>query len=295
MKIKHFLQLIRYKNLLMLVFMIILFKFLFFNTIPSFEIKNLILLILAITNITAYGNIINDYFDVETDNINKPEKVIIGKLLTKKKALLISIIFALLGIFFGLYLSYINDKLPYSLIFIITIAILYFYSKYLKRIALLGNLIVSLLIPFSIYLVFLFSKSHISLEEYSNYKIFLFYIFFAFILNFIREIVKDIEDMKGDANQNMKTLPIIIGKKRTQNVVFTLTLIPLFLSVYFAFIHFKNQYIIALYILFLIILPLGYFMYKILKINSKKEFHNLSILLKIIMFLGMLSILLITK
>ncbi|MCF6351259.1 MAG: geranylgeranylglycerol-phosphate geranylgeranyltransferase [Flavobacteriaceae bacterium] len=298
MKIKHFFQLIRYKNLLLLTFMMILFKYAIYHTFKfpfSINLFPFFLLIIATLLITASGNIINDIFDLEIDKINKPNKIIIGKYINKKKSLNLYYTLNTIGVFIGIYLSFIVHKIPYAFVFILTSALLFLYTKYLKKRAILGNLIISLLIAVSIILVYVFSE----LSNFNNLQnriiitVFLTYAFFAFILNFIREIVKDIEDIDGDYSQDLETLPILIGKKRTQNIVFRLTAIPLLLSIYFAFVYFKSQYIMPLYILFFILLPLSYFMYKIITIKLKKEFYKLSILLKIIMFFGMLSILLI--
>lgn len=291
MKIKHFLQLIRYKNLLLLIFMMLLFTF-FFHKHIYFSV-NLALLTTSIICITIFGNIINDILDVEIDLINKPNRIIVGKYISKKKALKLSYLFAFLGTTTGIIISYLIDKLNYSLIFIFTTLLLYFYSKYLKKIALVGNLVVSLLIALSIYLVFLFSESpNDSLRNTFTFQFFNIFAFFAFYINFIREILKDVEDIDGDYNQKLKTLPILIGRKRTQKTIFALTFILLILISFFI-VSFSVSLIFRLYTLFLIILPLIYFLYQIINVKSKKELHQLSTLLKIIMFFGLCSILII--
>lgn len=291
MKIKHFLQLIRYKNLLLLTFMMLLFTS-FFHKHIYFSV-NLALLTISIICITIFGNIINDILDVEIDLINKPNRIIVGKHISKKKALKLSYLFAFLGTTSGIIISYLIDKLNYSLIFIFTTLLLYFYSKYLKKIALVGNLVVSLLIALSIYLVFLFSESpNDSLRNTFTFQFFNIFAFFAFYINFIREILKDVEDIDGDYNQKLKTLPILIGRKRTQKTIFALTFILLILISFFT-VSFSVSLIFRLYTLFLIILPLIYFLYQIINVKSKKELHQLSTLLKIIMFFGLCSILII--
>lgn len=291
MKIKHFLQLIRYKNLLLLIFMMLLFTS-FFHKHIYFSV-NLALLTISIICITIFGNIINDILDVEIDLINKPNRIIVGKHISKNKALKLSYLFAFLGTTSGIIISYLIDKLNYSLIFIFTTLLLYFYSKYLKKIALVGNLVVSLLIALSIYLVFLFSESpNDSLRNTFTFQFFNIFAFFAFYINFIREILKDVEDIDGDYNQKLKTLPILIGRKRTQKTIFALTFILLILISFFT-VSFSVSLIFRLYTLFLIILPLIYFLYQIINVKSKKELHQLSTLLKIIMFFGLCSILII--
>lgn len=293
-----FLQLVRYKNLLMLFFIQLLFLFTLID--PSFlktDFQFLFLfslLTFSIICIAASGNIINDIFDLETDTINKPKKIIIDKYISKKSAFNWYFILNITGLASGIYFFYLLDKISFSLIFIFTILLLYLYSKYLKKIALLGNFTVSFLIALSILLALVFA---IRTGEISIQKVYIFYgyAFFAFILNFIREIVKDLEDIDGDYSLKMKTLPIVLGRKRTQYTVFGLAIIPLFSSIVIAFGLFKNQLQLVLYIFTLIIIPLLIFETKINSAKTKNDFHKLSILLKIIMFFGMLSLLLISK
>lgn len=291
MKIQHFLQLIRYKNLLMLAFVQAIFWLSFNDNFSStYDIVSFILLIQTTVLLAAAGNIINDFFDVETDRINKPNKVLVGKVISGKSTLLVYYILNLFGVVSGIVLAYIQDKIIYGLLFIIISLILYYYSKSFKKIALLGNFIISFFIALSIYFVYLFKSLHFNYSEFDNIfrNQILVYSLLAFLLNFIREIVKDIEDVDGDYSQNMKTLPILIGKKRTQTIIFYLTLIP-FIAI-IMLISISKHTILIIYSLVSLIIPLGYFMYKIKDSKSKKEIHKLSTLLKIIMLLGILSI-----
>jgi len=292
MKIQHFLQLIRYKNLLMLAFVQAIFWLSFNDNFSStYDIVSFILLIQTTVLLAAAGNIINDFFDVETDRINKPNKVLVGKVISGKSTLLVYYILNLFGVVSGIVLAYIQDKIIYGLLFIIISLILYYYSKSFKKIALLGNFIISFFIALSIYFVYLFKSLHFNYSEFDNIfrNQILVYSLLAFLLNFIREIVKDIEDVDGDYSQNMKTLPILIGKKRTQTIIFYLTLIP-FIAI-IMLISISKHTILIIYSLVFLIIPLGYFMYKIKDSKSKNEIHKLSALLKIIMLFGILSIL----
>jgi len=159
MKIKHFFQLIRYKNLLMLTFVQMLFSLVFIYSkyaLSSFNFIKLFLLIQTTVLLAAAGNIINDYFDVETDKINKPNKVLIGKVISGKNSLLLYLILNFFGLVSGLTLAFINNKIIYGLLFIVISGLLYLYSKDLKKTALLGNLIVSIFIGLSIYIILIF-------------------------------------------------------------------------------------------------------------------------------------------
>ena len=294
MKIQHFLQLIRYKNLLMIAFVQVLFSVVlafnqgYFST--TFDIVIFFLLIQTTVLLAAAGNIINDFFDIEIDKINKPNKVLVGKVISGKSTLIIYYILNFFGIISGIGLAYFHDKIIYGLLFILISILLYYYSKYLKKIALLGNFIVSIFIALSIVLVYVFSpfdKLRFQMVNFNYLTIFI-YALLAFLLNFIREIVKDIEDVDGDYSQGMKTLPILIGKKRTQIILFYLSFIP-FIAI-ILLISISKHTILIIYSLVFLIIPLGYFMYKIKDSKSKKEIHKLSTLLKIIMLLGILSI-----
>tara|TARA_R110002124_G_scaffold184823_3_gene352256 strand:+ start:3448 stop:4368 length:921 start_codon:yes stop_codon:yes gene_type:complete len=301
-----FLKLIRYKNLFMVLLTIVLTKYVvidsFTSAISDFQF---ILLVISILCITAGGYIINDIFDIKADKINKPTKVYIEKTISKKNAFLAYILLCLLGLVLGVYTSYIKGNISYSIFFISIIILLYWYSKSLKRIAVIGNLVIAFLTALTIFIVFVFEIKNTNtafnlVEAISNFFISIsitisifIYIIFAFFMTFIREVIKDIEDVKGDYALQMKTLPILIGVKRTKNIALLIA------SLVFVFILFilKEELlqlpILLWYTILFIILPFTWFLYKLYNSKTKKEFHLLSNLLKIIMFFGVLSMLLI--
>ena len=301
-----FLKLIRYKNLFMVLLTIVLTKYVvidsFTSAISDFQF---ILLVISILCITAGGYIINDIFDIKADKINKPTKVYIEKTISKKNAFLAYILLCLLGLVLGVYTSYIKGNISYSIFFISIIILLYWYSKSLKRIAVIGNLVIAFLTALTIFIVFVFEIKNTNtafnlVEAISNFFISIsitisifIYIIFAFFMTFIREVINDIEDVKGDYALQMKTLPILIGVKRTKNIALLIA------SLVFVFILFilKEELlqlpILLWYTILFIILPFTWFLYKLYNSKTKKEFHLLSNLLKIIMFFGVLSMLLI--
>jgi len=292
-QLKHFLQLVRFKNLLLLVFVQILFVAVSSKSIFNIDFIKLVLLIQSTVLLAAAGNVINDFFDVKTDIINKPNKVLVGKIISGKSVLSIYYVLNFFGIISGIVLAYLQNKIIYGLLFIAISITLFYYSKSLKKIALLGNFIVSFFIALSIILIIIFPpfyKLRFQTQNYIELVIYT-YSFFAFILNFIREIVKDIEDIDGDNIQNMKTLPILIGRKRTQNIIFYLSFIP-FLTV-ILLVSNTNNILLMIYSIIFVIIPLGYFMYQIKEIKTKKGFNKLSALLKVIMFFGILSVILV--
>ena len=128
--------------------------------------------------------------------------------------------------------------------------------------------------------------------QLTMFKILIDYALFAFMINFLREIIKDIEDIEGDVKAEMRTLPIVIGKNKAIKLLFVLSFIPLMAIVYYVVTYLYKQQIVVGYFLLFIIAPLLYFIIKILNTNTKKELHHLSNVLKLIMFFGILSLLL---
>jgi len=295
-----FLKLIRFQNLLLIAFMQFLVKFGLFHpfgvstTLSTFEF---ILLVLATVFIAAGGNIINDINDVSIDLINKPKKVIIGKSISEKTANTLYLIVTILGVGLGFYLSNLIGKPGFAAIFIIISALLYIYATYLKSVLLIGNIVISFLVSLSIIIVALFDvlpSTTLSNQSIQSivFGIVLEYAFFAFIINFIREIVKDIQDIDGDKNGGINSLPIAIGRKRSSYIVFGLGAITVILVVLYMYMHLYNIQLAMLYFLFLIVAPLLYFCIKSWTAETKKEFAFLSGLLKLIMLFGICSILL---
>ena len=236
-----YLKLIRFQNLVMLALMQLIFRygFLELQNIPlALADWQYILLVLATVCIAAGGYIINNIFDVETDTENKPENVIVGKFISETKAYNLYIGFTVIGVAMGFYLSNVIDKPSFASIFIIIAATLYFYATSLKQSLLIGNFIVALLLSFSVIIIGIFDLYPITNEENRPvmgllFGILLDYAIFAFIINFIREIVKDLQDIEGDLNQGMNTLPIAFGVKQTAKLVFVLSFIPIICIIYY--------------------------------------------------------------
>ena len=260
---------------------------------------NFLLLVLATVFLAAAGNIINDIYDVVIDSINKPSKVIVDRKITEKNAYNLFIILNFIGVAIGFYLSNQIEKPIFSALFIIISVLLYLYASQLKSMLLVGNMIISALVALSLIIIGLFDllpaiNNLNQLNQFIAFRIILDYALFAFFINLIREIVKDIQDIDGDKNGGMNTLPIILGRKRATYIVFSLGIIALFSMVYYIYVYLYHIQIMVLYFLICIIAPLLYFCVKAWDATSKSDYAFLSKLLKIIMFLGMCSILLYT-
>ncbi len=293
-----FLQLIRWKNLVMLASIQLLFRYVYF---PAFSVEttlsdfNFSILVFTTLIIAAAGYIMNDIYDIEADIINKPDKVLVHKKISKSKAHFLYNIFNSIGLLSGLYLAFIINNLPFVAIFVITIMLLKVYNSDLKKRPLIGNLLVSSLVSLSILIVGVFDiipsiTEENSIDQYYAFRVLIDYAAFAFMLMLLREMVKDIEDVNGDKKMKMKTLPIIFGRKRMNSVVFMFSFVPLILITFYSFNSFSNVPFVLAYMLIVVLLPLLYFMTKILYATSKKDYIIASKLLKIIMLLGMLSI-----
>lgn len=296
----HFLKLIRWKNLLMIAITQLLVKYALlepFGIQMSLNHLGIILLILATICIAAAGYIINDIYDIDTDIINKPEKLIVGKTISEKTAFNFFIALNVIGVGIGFYISNLVGKSAFFSLFVIISALLYVYASYLKRILLIGNIIISILVALSILIVGIFELfPQITLEnrqiQLTFFKIIFDYAVFAFFINFLREIAKDIEDIDGDYKAGMYTLPIAIGRTRATNILFVLSFIPLFVIAYYVINSlYKNPIAVGYFLLF-IIGPLIYISIKSFNAKTKEEYHHISSMLKIVMSFGMLSLLL---
>ena len=297
-----FLKLIRYQNLLLLAFMQLIFRYVFFQSqdIPlALADWQYGLFVLSTVLIAAGGYVINNIFDQHTDTINKPNTVVIGKSISETQGYNIYIALTATGVSIGFYLSNVIAKPGFATIFILIAATLYLYATSLKQMMLIGNIMVALLLSFSVVIIGIFDLFPTihegNQQQMANlFSILLDYTIFAFMINLLREIVKDIEDVDGDYNMGMNTLPIEIGKSRTAKIVFVLSFIPLLLILHYIYNYLFGLLFVTLYLLFFVVAPLLYFTIKIGAATSKKEFHNLSLLLKWILLFGILSIVVIS-
>lgn len=268
-----------------------------FGIKTSLDTLGITLLILATICIAAAGNIINDIYDVETDFINKPDKLIVGKTISEKKAFNLFIVFNIIGVGIGFYVSNYVGKSAFFSLFVIISALLYVYASYLKRTLLIGNIIISVLVGLSILIVGIFELLPTITPENRQFQLTFFkiifdYSIFAFSINLLREIAKDLEDIDGDYKAGMNTLPIAIGRTRATNVLFVLTLVPLFAITYYVVNSlYKNDIAVGYFLLF-VIGPFIYTCIKSFNAKTKQDYHHISSMLKLIMLFGMLSLLL---
>jgi len=285
--------------------MIILIQYLFkyvlfekFDLLVSLNDLHFALLTLSTICIAIAGYIINDIQDIKADIINKPEKLFVDRKIVRSTARYLYIGFNAVGLSLGMYLSYYIGHTSYFFIYVLTAFLLYQYAKYFKVKFLLGNIVISLIILLSIILVMVFDLMPVT----SNYnlnsqmmvlKILIAFGIFGFIFTFLREVVKDMEDIKGDQAIGARTVPIVLGLRKTKWVLISVSSLLLASLLYLAYFLFEQKLYLSIYLIVTVGLPLIFFMVKIVKAEAKKEFHQMSALLKIIMFTGILSLFLI--
>jgi len=241
------------------------------------ESLNLIIILAAFAGSLAgaAGNVINDYYDIETDKINKPDRVLPSGDLTGKEAFFLYLIL----IFFSLDIA-LWAGVKSFLVVIVSTAVIFLYSYKLKRVPLLGNIIVSLMTGMA------FVLGAIVAENISGGII---PAVFALVINFIREIVKDIEDMEGDLKNGIKTFPIISGTKKARNIA-TVSIVALILLTImpFLFEFYKIEYTV---LVMLVVNPLLVITVKLLHTSDSREnMKKVSGLLKSSMIFGLIAI-----
>lgn len=223
--------------------------------------------------IAAAGYIINDYFDVKIDLINKPDRVVIGRYLKRRVAIGTHQVLNVLGCLIGLYLS----RWVFA-VDVVSVSLLWFYSANLKRQPVVGNVVIALLTAFSLLVLAVYYRQ--------NADIILIYALFSFGISLVREIIKDMQDIRGDARFGCRTLPIIWGLRRTKYLLYVL--IASFIMTLFLIAHALSNPKLAVIFLILLV-PLTWLTYRLVYADKRRDFGYLSNLCKIIMLIGILS------
>jgi 4-hydroxybenzoate polyprenyltransferase len=312
---KDFLKLIRWQNLLMVILTMVLMRYAVLapviNRIGVILIKgsgeeipmtlqfpwyDFILLVACTVFITAGGYVINDYFDIKTDLINKG-KVIVGTKIPRRQAIMWHSVFNIAGVTIGFYLSYKAGYIWLGTLFLVVSGLLYFYSASYKRQFLIGNIIVAILTGLVPMLVVfyewpaLYKFYTLNAIRLPDINIIIYWVggfaLFAFLTNLIREIIKDIEDFEGDIAYGRNTVPVVIGVLSSKIVSICLIIITIVL-LYLVCHFFINDTITLIYVNVLIIVPLLYVIYYLLAGNEHKQLHRASRMMKIVMLTGML-------
>lgn len=233
----------------------------------------LLLLAASTMMIAAAGYIINDYYDIKIDLINKPERVVIGKGITRRYALFFHTSLSFSGVVIGLLLSWQIGAVNFFSAFL-----LWLYSNNLKRQPFIGNFSIGLLTALSILVV------NLLYPVFNSYI--LIYALFALAMTLVREIIKDMEDWKGDNTFGCRTLPIVWGIRKTKVLLYIL------MSLLAILVLVINEIYIGLpivYFVFFLFAPMGYLLARLIRADTVRDFARLSSLSKLILVLGIVS------
>ncbi|HEX6192316.1 MAG TPA: geranylgeranylglycerol-phosphate geranylgeranyltransferase [Chitinophagaceae bacterium] len=301
-----FLKMVRLPNLIFIALTQILFHQCIIHRVleqvgsrPLIDGWIFIALVTASVLIAGAGYIINDYFDINIDEVNKPNKNVVDHIVSRRWAMLWHFVLSGAGILISLYISWKTGLWYIVLANVLCVLLLFGYSVSLKKKFLWGNLVISLLTAWVI-LILCFSETGYLFHGVSDQRLLdahikitrlgLLYAGFAFISSLVREAIKDMEDMIGDARYGCRTMPIVWGVNATKvyTAVWLVVLIALLILVQVYVLQFRWWMPVA-YSIVLIILPLIYILYHLYRANSAAQFHHLSAMTKVVMFTGILS------
>jgi 4-hydroxybenzoate polyprenyltransferase len=307
-----FFRLIRWQNLVFIALTQILFYYCI--VIPSLPFnyhlqahaltpRLFYLLVAASVLIAAAGYIINDYFDINIDQVNKPDRMILQKFINRRWAIFLHLLITVAGLVLSLYVSMKTSLIIIAANFACAL-LLWVYSTTFKKKLLSGNIIISGLTAWTVLVLYFATNSNLRLapgvtSEMSAgmnriYKFAALYAGFAFIISLVREVIKDIEDMEGDARYNCKTMPILWGVPAAKVFVgvWLAVLIGALAVVQFYALQ-LGWWLSGLYVLLLVVLPLLWILRKIYVAKSAPEYHRISTMIKLVMLTGICSIVLI--
>ena len=302
-KLGAFFSLVRWYNLVMVALTQVLFRYciivpVFRNAGHELPLNDadFLLLVLATLLISAAGYAINDYFDLRVDRINKPGRVIVGRIISRRATILLHTVLNVVGVLAGVYISWKIQYWPLAFLFLAVPLALWLYSVRFKRSFLTGNITVALLSAMVIPLVWLVDYRAASLQgiigpEVMQVNFFArFYFFFAFMTSLSREIVKDIEDFVGDKRTGCRSLVIVKGIETARKVVLILmALTILMILAYMVFVATQGRYTIMSYFLVFVVVPFALVFYHTSKALGVFDFGVIQRVLKLIMLAGVLS------
>lgn len=303
--IQAFFRLVRWPNLVFIAITQILFVYCIVHPVlfaagahPNIHGVYFLLLMLSSVVIAAAGYIINDYFDLNIDQINKPDKLVVEKIISRRWVIFWHLFLSIAGIVIGFYIDLKTNVRFLGIANSACVAVLFLYSISLKKKLLSGNIVISALTAWVILVVGWCETSNLLqpalIGSYTEKitRISFLYAGFAFVISLIREVVKDMEDIEGDRRFGCNTMPIAWGINASKVFisVWIVVLTSALLIVQFYVLVFKWWWS-ASYCVLLIIIPLLYIFKKLFTTKTSKDYHSLSSLIKLVMFTGILSML----
>ena len=242
-------------------------KFTIFTSLGFF------LMVASTLCIAAGGYIINDYYDQKIDMINRPEKVIVGTLFRRRLAMVAHLLLTLFGIGLGFYI-----KPAVGIVHLFSSFSLWHYSNSLRRLPIIGNLTIALMSGMALLLI----PVYLGRNEVLVYT----YAVLAMSIILIREVIKDIEDVKGDATFGCQSIPVVWGIRGAKFFIYVVILgSGSFLLMFLVLIN--NPYVLYY---FASLMPLfGWFVYKLARADRQKEYKQLTYFTNLIIFTGLIS------
>lgn len=308
-KLFAFLKLVRIENLIMIALTQVFLRYFVVQKIfnehqMTLELRDVVFygLVVSTVLIAAAGYIINDYFDVKTDLINHPDTVVVDKVIKRRWAIFLHITFTFLGIMLGMLAALKTGYLRLAIFHFTAAILLWVYSTHLKKTLLVGNVVVSLLTAAVTFMPMVYELGVLQKQEvgfilankhvvFSVFKITFIFALFAFITSMAREIIKDLEDYKGDKATGGLTMPIVWGIRVSKLNAFFLIVITVLLLLFVVYNTIKaDRVIFSLnnnYILGALIAPLLVLAFQTISAKTSKQFKRASLLLKFIMLMGL--------
>ena len=296
MLIKPWLRLVRIQNLLIIAFILLVFKYAFLSQLGfAFALNHLyyFLFTLSVILVAAGGNIINDINDKRADKINRPGKNPVGQEISEKTARFTYWFLSIVGLALGYFVAYVVGLPSLGGIHLVAFFLLWMYSTDFKHRVFFGNIIVAILAAITILMIPIFDfipANKGSIETYGNlFILYASYASFAFLTTLIREIIKDQQDVIGDKRVGSRTLATQFTIGFVKNLIFVLILILLY-GLGMVLWILKGQTFFMVYISVFMILPSIYLVYLIFKAKSKEQWASCSKLVKGIMLVGISSV-----
>ncbi|KAA2241900.1 ubiquinone biosynthesis protein UbiA [Chitinophaga agrisoli] len=299
-----FFRLIRYPNLIYIGLTQFLLQYCVVEPLlassgekPSLSVLCFVLLSISTVLVAAAGYIINDYFDINIDIINKPEKMVLDKIISRRWAMAWHTILNMAGVSIGFIVAWKIGQIYLGFTQVICSLLLWFYSTSFKRQVLIGNVVISLLTALSVVVVGFYEKQiYESLEAIMSQvgrrliQIIGVYALFAFVISMVREVVKDLEDMIGDSKDGCRTIPIVWGVLPAKSFCYGLLLgLQLLLLLVEIRIAIPGWYLAIGYLLLLVQAPAVYIYILLRKAHLPEHYHKISSLIKLVMLTGILS------
>ena len=274
------------------------------GVIEPVSTMSLVLFLISILATAAAGNIINDIADIEIDRINKPQKMIVGEKVTVETARKAYFALVSVAVITALLLSYQSKSFNLFIVIGMVNGLLWFYAQRYKRQFVIGNVVVAflgglLVLVAGLFDLFFLMKEPISWAKATTVmqmmlEVVAVYAVFAFFVSLIRELVKDMEDIKGDEKTGCRTIPVVLGISVSTYLVWTLQVVLLAMIGWWQLKLFTDGAVAAFGFLFITDSLLVLSGIQLLGSPKKRELSIVSVLLKLVMLTGILSILFIS-